>query len=238
MQTNFQQVIRPGEKWSARIGRHRSIRFTTQGSGANLALLLYNGKDLGERMNLPDTLKSQHTAKLTAGNVIYSEMGRILTSITQDSLGWHDAIGGLIHQNQVDARYGITRFQENRNERLAAGYENILRELGKYGLSKRDIVPNVNLFSRIWAEENGSLHYDDNHCPVNATITLRSEMEILLLISNTPHPLDSRERYPAVPILMEIEKTNAASQEDLCRNHCSENQRGFENNETYHFLLD
>lgn len=238
MRTHFQLKIQPGEKWSARIGKNHSIQFTTQAPAANLALLLYNGRDLGERMNLPDTLKSQHTAKLTAGHVIYSEMGRILASITHDSLGWHDAIGGLIHQNQVDARYGITRFQENRNERLAAGYENVVKELGKYGLSKRDIVPNVNLFSRIWAEDNGFLHYDDLHCQENSSITLRTEMEVLLVISNTPHPLDSRENYPSVPIQMDIQKTVPATDMDICRNFCPENQRGFENNEIYHFLLD
>jgi len=48
-----------------------------------------------KRYNMADTLKAQHTAYLTAGCVCYSDMGRILCSITADSCGWHDTICGL-----------------------------------------------------------------------------------------------------------------------------------------------
>lgn len=235
---SFALTLNPGEKWSARIGRNKSICFTSQGAGANLALLLYHATDPGERLNLPDTLKSQHTAKLSAGNVLYSEMGRILASITEDTLGWHDPIGGLIHRDQVDARYGITRFQEERNERLASGYENILTEIGKYGLGKRDIVPNVNLFSRVWASPDGAIHWDPEHCKSGASVSLRTEMDVILVVSNTPHPLDARTNYPSVPIQIKIAKTEGASQGDRCRNLCPQNQRGFENTELYHFLAE
>lgn len=229
-------LLLPGEKWSARLGRNRQLKLTTKGIGANLAMLAYHGADLGERMNLPDSLKAQHTAKLTQGNVIYSEMGRILLSITEDSLGWHDPIGGLLHRDQLDARYGITRFQEERNARLMSGYENVLTELGKYGLGKRDVVPNVNLFSRVWADPKGDIHYDEAHCKAGSSITLRTDLETVLVFSNTPHPLDGRTPYPAVPIQFEITKCATASADDACRNACSENRRGFENNEQYLFL--
>jgi len=44
---------------------------------------------------MADTLKAQHTAYLTSGYVCYSDMGRILCSITADSCGWHDTMCGL-----------------------------------------------------------------------------------------------------------------------------------------------
>lgn len=235
---NYSLVLQPGEKWSARIGRNRTIRFTALGPAANLAILMYNSRDTGERLNIPDSLKSQHTAKLTYGNVLYTEMGRVIASVVEDSLGWHDPIGGLIHRDQVDTRYGTTRFQEQRNERLASGYENMLVELGKYGLGKRDIVPNANLFSKVWASEDGSLHWDPTHCPADATVALRTEMETLLLLSNTPHPLDPRSGYPQSAIRLDIAPCAPALPDDYCRNYRPENQRGFENTELYHFLLD
>ena len=39
---------------------------------------------------MPDTLKAQHIARLTAGFVLYSDMGRMLCSVTGDTVGWHD----------------------------------------------------------------------------------------------------------------------------------------------------
>jgi hypothetical protein len=35
----------------------------------------YNADDPTERYNMPDTLKAQHIARLTAGFVLYSDMG-------------------------------------------------------------------------------------------------------------------------------------------------------------------
>ena len=65
--------------------------------GANAGAIFYNSENPTERYNMPDTLKAQHTAHLTRGHVLYSDMGRVLCSVTRDSLGWHellDCIGG------------------------------------------------------------------------------------------------------------------------------------------------
>ncbi len=62
---------------------------------ANVSLLLYRADEKLERLNLPDTLKAQHTAHLTAGHVLYSDMGRILASFAADTVGWHDPLCGV-----------------------------------------------------------------------------------------------------------------------------------------------
>ena len=62
--------------------------------GAAVAALFYNAEEPSERYNMPDTLKAQHIARLTAGYVLYSDMGRVLCSVTADSVGWHDTITG------------------------------------------------------------------------------------------------------------------------------------------------
>ena len=82
----------PGEKWSGLIGKNKYIHFKALGDNANVSILLYNMRDTSERYNMPDTLKAQYTAHLTKGNVLMSDNGRVLASITEDSLGWHDSI--------------------------------------------------------------------------------------------------------------------------------------------------
>ena len=54
---------------------------------------LLNANEKTERLNLPDSLKCQHTAKLTSGHCLYSDMGRVLAAITADTCGWSDSIG-------------------------------------------------------------------------------------------------------------------------------------------------
>jgi len=83
-----------GSHWSLRVRRGTIMRLTDMDGGANTGMLLHNPEDLLERYNAPDTLKCQHTFKLTRGNCLYSDMGRIFASIVADDLGWHETVSG------------------------------------------------------------------------------------------------------------------------------------------------
>jgi hypothetical protein len=88
-----------------------------------------------ERFNLPDTLKAQHTARLTKGHVLYSDMGRILCSIVEDTVGWHDPLGGLSNETLVTQKYGRLSYQQARNEWHQDARTGMETELMKYGLT-------------------------------------------------------------------------------------------------------
>src|SRR6478752_9157459 len=89
-----EEALRGGQMWSRILRRGQTLRLTDVEGGAAVAALFYNAEDPSERYNMPDTLKAQHIARLTKGFVLYSDMGRVLCSITQDTVGWHDPIGG------------------------------------------------------------------------------------------------------------------------------------------------
>ena len=80
-------------------------------------------RDTSERFNMPDSLKAQYTAHLKKGNVLMSDNGRVLASIVEDSLGWHDAICGHTTRIMTDEKYGKTTYQEQRNEFYRCGEE-------------------------------------------------------------------------------------------------------------------
>lgn len=233
----FTKEFKAGEKWSGFIGKNKYIHFKALGKNANLSILLYNLLDRSERYNMPDTLKGQYTAHLTRGNVLMSDNGRVLASIVEDSLGWHDSISGHTTRMLTDEKYGKTSYQTEGNEYLKCGEENFKVELIRNNMGKRDIVPCVNLFSKVYVEEDGSMHYEDGHCQEGAIVTLRTEMDILFIASNTPNTLNPSSDYPAVPITMEVYDAPPADLLDECVNHRSENYRAFENTWEYHNLL-
>ena len=70
----WQDTLPGGFHWSARVRRGTLLRFSTMAAGANLSALLFNAEEKLERLNIPDTLKAQHTAYLTQGHVCYSDM--------------------------------------------------------------------------------------------------------------------------------------------------------------------
>jgi uncharacterized protein len=223
------KLIPAGGKWSGRISRGKSITFTAMEDGANISLLLYDAHDTAERYNMPDTLKAQYTAHLTKGNVLMSDNGRVLASIADDSLGWHDAISGYTSRNMIDARYGKTTYQEKRNDWYRSGEENFAVELFRNGLTTRDLVPVINLFSKIYCTEDGAMHFVSGHSKKGDTVTLRTEMDVLLILSNTPNPLDPSTSYPSVPVEVTITDAAPVQEDDLCLNHRPENRRAFEN---------
>ena len=57
---------------------------------------------------MADTLKAQHTAHLTRGHALYTDMGRVIASITADTLGWHDPLGGVGDARLFAHKYGTT----------------------------------------------------------------------------------------------------------------------------------
>jgi len=78
----------PGAKhWSMMLPRNSRLRLTDVEGGANVGMLFFNPINLLERYNAPDTLKCQHTFKLTKGHCLYSDMGRIFCSIVADDFG-------------------------------------------------------------------------------------------------------------------------------------------------------
>jgi len=217
--------------WSGVLRRGTSLQLRAQAADANVAALFYNHEQLSERYNMPDTLKAQHTAYLTRGCVCYSDMGRILCSITADGCGWHDTLGGLSDAALVAGRYGVTRFQEQRNARYGNGRDAMLNELGKYGLGARDLVANVNFFSKVVADGSGALSWQPGHCRTGAAVTLRFEMDTLVLLYAGPHPLQPAGPFAPVGVDLTAWYSGPAPREDECRNRCPENGRGFRNTE-------
>ena len=228
--------LRPGGKWSGVIARGKLIRFTALEEGANVSVLLYHAHNRSERYNMPDTLKAQHTAHLTTGHVLMSDNGRVLASIVEDSLGWHDTISGYLLQTTLQSKYGISRYQEQGNEWLHSAQENFAVELVRNDLGVRDIVPPINLFTKISADDDGLMKFHGGHCSAGATVTLRTEMDILLILSNTPNPLDPRSEYSSANVKIDVSPAAPVDAQDVCVNACPENQRAFENTWDYHIL--
>jgi hypothetical protein len=229
----WEETMPGGAQWSGIIRRGVTFRLTALGSDANVSALFYNHEDRVERYNMADTLKEQHTGFLTKGHVCYSDMGRVLCSITADTAGWNDTVCGATDDALIRDKYGIKRFQEDRNAMYRSAREGFLKELAKWGLGKRDVVANVNFFSKVTAEEDGTLVFHSNHVGAGDFVDLRFEMNALVALSTSVHPLDSNPAYEPKAVKLTAWRSGVAPADDQCRNLCPENTRGFINTERY-----
>jgi uncharacterized protein len=232
--TLWEEIIPGGTHWSGLIRRGTALRMTDMGGGANLSALFYNPEDKLERYNMPDSLKAQHTAFLTTGNVCYSDMGRVMCSIINDNVGWHDTICGITDAAMIDAKYGKATFQQHRNDMYRNGKDSMLIELAKYGLGKRDLTASVNFFSKVIPDEAGKLSFVEGHSQAGSYVDVRFDMNVLLILSAAPHPLDSKTVYQPAAVKLSAWHAGFAEADDVCRNSCEQNSRGFINTERYY----
>jgi urea carboxylase-associated protein 2 len=227
------EQLRGGQMWSRVLRRGQRLRLTDVEGGAAVAALFFNADDPSERYNMPDTLKAQQIARLTQGCVLYSDMGRVLCSIVADSVGWHDTITGHGTREHNLQRYGAGSYQQLRNDFFRNSRDNLLIELGKYDLGKRDLVANVNFFVMVSPQPDGTLYWVDENSTAGSYVELRAELNTLIVLSNTPHPLDTRFSYAPPPVALEVLAGALPGEDDLCRRACPENERGFRLTEAY-----
>jgi urea carboxylase-associated protein 2 len=225
------QLFPGGGHWSYNMRRGTSLRFVDLEGGANASILLYRADDRLERLNIPDTLKAQHTAHLGQGKVLYSDMGRILASFSRDTVGWHDPLCGVSDAESVRQRHGVHGYQEYRNGMYRNGKDSLLIELGKWGFGLRDFVPTVNLFSKVVVDENGGFLFEEGNSKRGDFVELRFEMDTIIAISTAPHPLDPSPAYAPKKVGLVAWNSGPAGPDDPCRLSCPENARGYYNTE-------
>ena len=211
--------------WSGILRRHTTLRLTDLEGGANVGLMAYNAEQPLDRLNLPDTLKALHTAKLARGHILMSDMGHALLSITADTVGWHDPLGGHGNAALVKKKYGVATYQEKRNDWYRNAHDNFLIELGKHGLGKRDLVANANFFSRLDVDAEGAMKFHPENSAAGAHVDLRAEMNVLVVLNTCQHPLDLNPNYAPKPVKVTVLKTPPPGADDFCRNFRGENQR-------------
>jgi urea carboxylase-associated protein 2 len=231
------EILRGGAAWSRRMKRGQLLRLTdpSPSGGGAVAALFFNADDPLERYNMPDTLKAQYTAFLTTGRVLYSDMGRILASVVDDSVGWHDTLSGFGDAATTRARFGDGDYQTRRNEFFRNTRDNFLVELGKHGLGKRDLGVAVNFFVKIRVGDDGTLAWatERPRPGTERSIALRFEMNTLVVLSNTPHPLDPATSYAPPEVTLTVGRALPPRDDDPCRLSRPENARGFALTEAY-----
>lgn len=218
MKPLYEEILPAGAMWSMRVPQARELRLTSLAPGANVSALLFNALNPLDRLNVPDTLKALHTAKLTRGHVLMSDMGNALASILEDSLGWHDPLGGHSTAAMVESAFGSKTYQESRNEFHRNAHDNFLVELSKWGLGIADLVANINFFSKVVADDEGRMHFVAGHAPEGSSVSLRTEIPVIVVLANCPHPMHPPGEYPRVPVQLEIFESSPPGDDDFCRN--------------------
>lgn len=207
-----EETIPPNWYWGAKLRKGEALRIAQTGEHASVALVCWRADMPSERLNLPDTIKVQWTTALQKGRVLFSESGRVLLSITEDSSGAHDVLTG-----------GAATGQSPRNTR-----DNLILAAAKFGLSRRDLPMALTLFAPVTVAESGALGWQTDRARGDDYVDLRAEMDVLVALSTCPHPLSTATE----PVRVTRYAAPATTPDDPCRTASAEAVRAFENTAT------
>src|SRR2546427_4023327 len=132
------RTLPPDGHWGRVLRRGQTLRIIDLEGKQAVDFLCYNAEDASERYNAADTMKYAGTIFLTEGHGIYSDMGRRLFTIVEDTCGRHDTIGGCCDRQHHERRHGGTHTPSVR--------DSLPRARRPFGLGKKDITAHLHWF--------------------------------------------------------------------------------------------
>jgi uncharacterized protein len=184
--------------WSAVVPAGRVLSIVDVEGNQAVDCLLYDAADTTQRYSAADTIAAQGNVFLTTGSVLRTCEGRALMTIVADECGRHDTIGGACSKESNTLRYGFHTHHQH------ACVENFLREGARWGLGKRDIVSNINWFMNVPVEEDGTLGIVDGLSAPGLTVSMRAEIDVLVLVSNCPQVNNPCNGFNPTPVRMVV----------------------------------
>lgn len=205
--------VAAGGAWSVLVRRGREFRLTALDGGANASTLLYAAHDRLDRLNLPDTLKAQMSARVTTPMVLMSDRGTALASVLGSSLDWHDALCGHSTDQHL-AAFGESSYATDRNGWRRSARFGLLAELRKHGLGPADLHATVNFFTRVVVGDGpeGPMTYEPDQARAGDWVGLRADQDLLVVLSTAPHPLATA--YQVAGVRVEIRELATRRDDD------------------------
>jgi urea carboxylase-associated protein 1 len=178
--TIYEDVIAAGAPWSRVVKAGQTLRIIDLEGQQAVDALFYAAGDYAERYSMQDTILGLGTPYIGLGAQLASNEGRPMVTLIADTCGRHDTMAGCCSCESNSVRFGHnTRY-------LHACRENFILELGRHGMTKRDIVPNVNFFMNVPISPDGELAVVDGISEPGGSVDLRAEMDVLVVLSNCP----------------------------------------------------
>jgi hypothetical protein len=196
-QAIYRQVVLAGDYWLYTVKAGQTLRILDLEGNQAADTLFFNAQDTAERYSAMDTIREQGNVYLSAGTVLLSNLGNPLLTITADTCGRHDTLGGACATESNTVRYALDKkcMHACRDSWMYA-----VAAHPEFGLSKRDITHNINFFMNVPVTPEGGLSFADGISEAGKYVELQAHIDIITLISNCPQLNNPCNAYNPTPI--------------------------------------
>jgi uncharacterized protein len=196
----YDLVLPAGDGWMHVIKRGQTFRILDLEGNQAIDTIFYNAADPSERYSAQDTIREQGSIYLTSGTKLMSTEGNVLLTITADTCGCHDTLGGACAAESNMVRYDLGK------RYMHSCRDTFLLQLAEYGegFTKRDLTSNINFFMNVPVTPEGKLTFEDGVSEAGKYVEMKAEMDVVCLISNCPQLNNPCNAYNPTPVRLLI----------------------------------
>ena len=190
----YRATIGAGEPFLCEVKAGQTLRLLDLEGNQAVDTLFYSAQNPRERYDVQRTLRKQNRVYLTTGSVLYSNLGKPMLTISADTCGRHDTLGGACAQESNTVRYALDK------RYMHSCRDNFLRaSLHDGRLNKADISANINFFMNVPVTPEGGLTFEDGISAPGKYVELTAHMDVIVLISNCPQLNNPCNGYNPTP---------------------------------------
>jgi uncharacterized protein len=190
----YRATIGAGEPFLCEVKAGQTLRLLDLEGNQAVDTLFYSARNPRERYDVQRTLRKQNRVYLTSGSVLYSNLGQPMLTISADTCGRHDTLGGACAQESNTVRYALDK------RYMHSCRDNFLRaSLHDGRLNKADISANINFFMNVPVTPEGGLTFEDGISAPGKYVELKAHMDVIVLISNCPQLNNPCNGYNPTP---------------------------------------
>jgi urea carboxylase-associated protein 1 len=199
----YDRVIPAGDGWMHPVRKGQILRIVDMEGNQAVDTLFYSAADPEERYSATETILTQGNLFLSAGTKLMSTEGNALLTITADTCGRHDTIGGACSAESNTVRYALDKkYMHNCRDTFLKELSTCNHAHHPWG--KRDIAHNINFFMNVPVTPEGALTFADGVSEPGKYVEMRAEMDVIALISNCPQLNNPCNAYNPTPVRVMI----------------------------------
>lgn len=187
------EVNKPGANhYLRKLSKGTRLRIIDLGGQQAVDFICFDLSDPEIRYNAANSIKLNETIHVSTGFKLYSDTAEVLMTVTRDTVGKHDTIGGAC-SNQVNyLRYGI--------KNTCSCRDNFISALKKVGMRPRDIHANINFFMHVPVASSGRTGIREGLSRPGDFVEVRAEKDVLVVMSNCPQFYNPCSGWNPTPI--------------------------------------
>ena len=152
----------------------------------------FNAHDKDEKLWIGATIERNGNVFIKKGHGLYSVYLNKMFTIIEDTCGVHDLLIGHCSPEVYEKMFGI------KGHNSCA--DNFVRALAPYGIERKDIPLNLNVFMNCPIGDDGKYWIDFSKSKRGDFIDLQADMDCIVAISNCPMEFSPESGYYLTPI--------------------------------------